>query len=600
MYRFAEGLKLLLEFGADCSVQDENGDTCLHLCFTYNHFEGLQVLVKYAASQRVRQHLLEGGAGEKGDASSKQPRSAIRLAVEDELAKFEDITNKKGWRALDYASTFELAARYTSSKDTWIDQAIDEEMALQNAVDTDSALSLHLYEQLYERSAKMSSMNSLNSSSMNVDAPALSLSNSSLVGNDLGVLLSPIQLIMQPYLASSRHGSFYDGYTDVSPGITTNSSKPSTPTGTENKTRQHSRSLPGPAPEPPLERPPQTRKRSNTSQAFGHRPPPLQVIRTPTLGLGPLQPPHTPVAVEALKSDHSVTPSLKSVTISPLVRHSKRRSSDDVTPDLKIDPKLALMQNYNGNSSSSSINGTSPSSVVTPTSTRTTFSFSPLKFSRRRSASTSNAPRSESSVAARAAAEAAVRSKGSLIRMHPLGPEKLPVRLYLPLKRNASTPIINTHFDSLETLSRRASRRKSIADVNKGQSLHKIPVLESPSTESSLDTIDLSTMLIGESEHRHRFTISIPEAAASEVESRSKRSPGHKLSNPLEDLQKHLKVSAGFTQPPSLVSPLASQLPTSSQHSVQLSSSPDARTPGGTKGIVRNVSSISFTRVRDE
>lgn len=611
MYRFAEGLKLLLEFGADWTIKDDNGDTCLHLCFAYGHFEGLEELVKFITARRLRQYLRESDSSENGDQAPKSasqsslPRPVIRQAVQKELAEFENITNEKGWRAEDNSFTFEMESRYKSLKETWIDRAVEEELAVRNTVETDSALSMHIYFPHHDRSTKMS-LNSLTSSSLNVDTTAGSLSNSSLVGKEAGILSSPIQLIMQPNLASSRNGSIYDVVADMSP-VTNLTSKPGTPTTTsvEKKNRQHSRSLLGATPEPTV--PLQPRKRSSTSFAFGHRPPLLLVSRTPTLGQGSMPaPPQTPVLVGMLKMDLSKTPSLNSVTISPLVRNSKPRSSDDITTDLKNDPKLTRTLTLNSKSISSFITAAGTTAAGTLISTRSPFSLSPLKFAlRRRSASTSNSPKTEVPIApaARAAAEAAVRSRGPLTRLtQSAGSDRSSSKHPLTLKRNASTPVINSHFYAADGgFTRRNSRRQSVAEVVKGSPLHKVPVLESTSTEGSFDTIDLSTLLIDEHEIKHRVTTQVSDFSF--VNART-----NLPSSPVPDVDSTEKESDPPRSPSTLKipqslnvdSPGAPKRPSFSHHSTHLGGSAELKGSALSRGLVKKVSSISFTRVRDE
>lgn len=595
VYHFAEGLKLLLEFGADWTIQDANGDTCLHLCFAYDHIEGLEELVRFAVSRRLKLYMRDMDEPSDTDqppnsALSLQslPREKIREAVQDELAKLEDITNNRGWRAEDYAATFAMASRYNKIKESWIDRAVDEELALRQPLELDSALSMYIYDPMHDRRTKLS-LNSLASLSNNGEPMANSLSNSWLTGNDAGVLSSPIQLIMQPFSTSSRHNSFHDASADASPRIDSQILKDS---GIgDGKVRQHSRSLPLAQPGPVVERLPQSRKRSNTSFAPGNRPPPLPMSRTPTLQPGAMTPqPQTPTLMEILKADLAKMPSLKSFTISPLVRLGKRTSRDDLPPDVKLDSKPSNLYLDSANSSTLSFSAGN-SAAVTPTTTRSQFSFSPLRFTqRRRSASTSNHYKIESPIApaARAAAEAAVRSKGSTVRLQ--GTDKTPLNYSPALKRNASTPIINTHSHSIDNgPSRRISRRQSIAEVPRA-SLQNAPVLELPTADDTLETIDLSAMLIEDSnEVKHRFTVPI-----------------------LEDSQPNLAGDVGrpldegsISGPPVLNTekePLTPPLrrPSLSQHSNPLGGSTELRGSGAPKGLVKNVSSISFTRVRDE
>lgn len=587
VHGFADGLKLLLEFGADWTVQDKNGDTCLHLCFEYGHLEGLEELVKFTATRRLKRYLQESSSEYEDESKEIQPKeigpkdskfpsgslvshtkSAIRAAVQEDIARFESITNNKGWRAEDYAATFDMAKKYDSLKETWIDLAVEEELALRHLTGTDSSLSMYVYDPVHDRLAKLS-LHSLASSFHGLASTGSAYS--SLAG-EAGVLSSPIHLVMQPLLASSRHGSVVDNLAESTTAVPILKD-----VAAETKARQHSRSLPASTPEPPGERPLQTRKRSYTSVAFALRPPPLLAIRTPILASGSMpQPPTTPLLMEMFKADLSKTPSLKSVTISPLVRYSKRRSSDEVANDTKTEPKPASF--HTAASTTSSVSTASPGSL-TPTSRRSSFSLSPLKFAlRQRSASISNSPKFEASNAARAAAEAAVRSRGSLFRLQqPLGLDKTS-KTAPRLQRNASTPVFGS--SGMDIASRKAPKQAT-AELSK-QLLQIKPVVETLSTDGSLDTIDLSAMLIDESTVRHRFTLPIAELDADETSPPKTLREGSKIPNPDPSNKPHLLSMPSH----------------SSEGSTALEGS-DNVSPTARR-LARNVSSISFTRVRDE
>ncbi|OBA20454.1 ankyrin, partial [Metschnikowia bicuspidata var. bicuspidata NRRL YB-4993] len=47
VFRFIDGVKLLLEYGADWRLPDANGDTCLHLCFAYGGLKCIEALLNY-------------------------------------------------------------------------------------------------------------------------------------------------------------------------------------------------------------------------------------------------------------------------------------------------------------------------------------------------------------------------------------------------------------------------------------------------------------------------------------------------------------------------------------------------------------------------
>lgn len=108
VHRFADGLKLLLEFGADWRQQDANGDTCLHLCFAYGDMACLRELVTFVALQALQ--------GEKNKG---------RAEAESQLQAFEGTTNNRGWRAAEYALLFELLKRYTRLREQWVLAALE-------------------------------------------------------------------------------------------------------------------------------------------------------------------------------------------------------------------------------------------------------------------------------------------------------------------------------------------------------------------------------------------------------------------------------------------------------------------------------------------
>lgn len=88
-YNFKEGTNLLLEFGADYNLTDDNGDTCLHLCFQYGSIDCLREISNYIIAQ----------------SKDKDTAKATVQAL-------EKVKNNNGWIAKDFASSFELIQQY--------------------------------------------------------------------------------------------------------------------------------------------------------------------------------------------------------------------------------------------------------------------------------------------------------------------------------------------------------------------------------------------------------------------------------------------------------------------------------------------------------
>ncbi|ABN66161.2 TOR2 binding protein [Scheffersomyces stipitis CBS 6054] len=93
IHGFTEGVNLLMDYGANWELQDVNGDTCLHLCFQYGHFECIRAIYKFVVLNY----------------KDKEKSSA-------KLTEFEKMKNKKGWVGQDYSSSFDLLSQYKSLK----------------------------------------------------------------------------------------------------------------------------------------------------------------------------------------------------------------------------------------------------------------------------------------------------------------------------------------------------------------------------------------------------------------------------------------------------------------------------------------------------
>lgn len=474
---FADGLKLLLEFGADWKVCDSNGDSCLHLCFAYGDADCLRELIKFVARWRVKQYLASRTEQEvlptktvgsrKGSELmysssthfqySSNPRDEdIKHLVLKEINAYEIRRNNKGWKAIEYTATFDLASRYSSLKEKWIDQAIHEEMSYNDPSAWGVTLSLFAFDQTNAPSSK-GSMHSSTSSSFANDGH--SLSNSNLVGGEAGILFSQINPVHpMAYNVNDSDDSlhrFPDGNKEVRVG------------------RQHLRSLPGAvASEIAIEKVQLNRVRSNTGVPINSRPS-LQSLRTPSLTQGAMIAPKTPNLNEI-----SAVASLKSITISPQHRSLKTRIQSDVTegnekiksPDKTITEEKIFSKSSFGDSGVQSPLLTTFKSIkpVTPTSTKTNFSTTPpVKRERRWSVSSlsSAKPHDTSTVSliARTAADFAVRSRGLLLKLMPTTSPQAPASKRENLKRNVSNPSVASAYsqntDYIGSLSRKPSKR---------------------------------------------------------------------------------------------------------------------------------------------
>lgn len=257
IYGFKEGIKLLLEFGADWNARDLDGNTCMHLCFQYGNFDCIQDLLKFILVY------------------CKDKNEGLEA-----IEKFESIKNNKGWLAIDYAFSFDLVKRYRFLKQE-----------------------LSVFNQELGDSVPLSSEFTRSNSSFNLSKEA---SLTSLVENK--VLSSPIipmsQSQSQTQTIQDQQQSNKIENTQIS-------------TGSSNKTRAHSQSLPNAESTDSnsyKNRPANMRQRSNT--LYNYRPPNLINVSSPrNSSTGP----HTPITSQPSLNN---TPSLKSITISPLIRNN--------------------------------------------------------------------------------------------------------------------------------------------------------------------------------------------------------------------------------------------------------------------------------------
>lgn len=259
IYGFKEGIKLLLEFGADWNATDMNGNTCLHLCFQYGNFDCIQDLLKFVLVCCKDKH--EG------------------LEV---IEKFESTRNEKGWLAIDYAFSFELVKQYRFLKQE-----------------------LFVFNQELSGSMQLNPELTRSSSSFN-----LSKESSQISLQENKVLSSPIIPMSQSSQSQTQQDQrLYNRNENENENSQTSAT-------VSVKTRAHSQSLPNADPVTDIHanrnKSINTRRRSNT--LYNYRPPNPVNANSPRNSVGG---PHTPITSQAVLN---TTPSLKSVTISPLVR----------------------------------------------------------------------------------------------------------------------------------------------------------------------------------------------------------------------------------------------------------------------------------------
>lgn len=551
VYRFADGLKLLLEFGADWKVCDSNGDTCLHLCFAYGDIACLRELLKFVASHRVRQYLASRNndeslptktisTGKWQDLTfhtstqyfSRAGTDDLKFVVLEEIGYLENLKNERGWQAIDYAATFDLASQYASLKEKWIDQAIDEELSINNPDMWGMTSSLYALESINVPSS-IGSMHSSASSSFANDGNSLSNSNLVTGENNIFAPINPVHPVSHGVNDSEQPGGNHETRTR----------------------RQHLQSLPGTVdPEAISEKFNATRVRSNTLLPFNSRPS-LQSLRTPSLK-GVITP-HTPC-----QADFFTAPSLKSVTISPLHRSQKLRGLEDVSeqkiksPEKSkggetVFPKAVLNEPGAPSPLLMTFKSIKP---ITPTSARSSQSSTPpVKHARRWSVSSllnAKPPLTPTgSLLTSPAAETSMRARGLLLKLMPSAFTQTHGRNDC-LKRNASNTTVSADIlqsmDLSGTLSRKPTKRTS-ENFKRPQPYHLR--LETPSLEESISSTGISSQ---------NLTI----YALHQL--------GHPKANVL-DIESTLRVNSD------------GELKASSQ--MKLS---------------RNLSSISFTRIRDE
>lgn len=288
LHKFTEGLKLLLEFGADWSLVDSHGDTCLHLCFQFGFFDGIKVLLRFILTKNLHGAYIDQYYST-STKLSEEPDTEDDLLVK--FVKFESMTNKKGWTAVDYASSYELVDQYEAFKKDLV-RSLDNELSPSHHPGLDAG-------------------GHSSSSSSSILQFGANHSQTSIPENR--VLSSPIVPIQEQQPMKR-------GFTTPQQNLIKEPEK-ATPG------RAHSRSLPGDTPVPDNiisqsvnKEEPVTRKRAET---YNYKPPgalnivAASAMTSPRSNSGP----QTPLMTQPFVLNK--TPSLKSVTISPLARNHK-------------------------------------------------------------------------------------------------------------------------------------------------------------------------------------------------------------------------------------------------------------------------------------
>lgn len=334
IYKFTEGLKLLLEFGADWTAVDANGDTCLHACFQFGFLEGLKVLLRFIFTKNPHGAYIDQYYNSKSVDDDQDTKDELLL----KFVKFESVLNAKGWAAVDYASSYELVDSYEAFKK---DMVAGLDVAPARNFEDPGHLTL-----------EMNGHSSSSSSSILQFGP--NHSQTSIPENK--VLTSPIVPIQDQLpakrAAASAHDSKRAPSTPQPPHEQIAKRAPSTPQPANEQAahpvlqtaptgRAHSQSLPGGATAPENIFPPAqpskedaARKRANT---FNYKPPgALTIGIAPAASPRASSGPQTPLMAQPLVLNK--TPSLKSVTISPLTRNHKPYA-DTGGPDTQMSPQ---------------------------------------------------------------------------------------------------------------------------------------------------------------------------------------------------------------------------------------------------------------------
>lgn len=292
---FTEGVKLLLEFGADWRATDKNGDTCMHLAFQYGHFACAEVLLRFVV-QESRGHR-----------------------ARDLVGVLEGARNHKGWVPVDYASSFALAKQYKAlrkevlNEDKEFNERVrDKNTRVQNA--QDSRQKVKNYRGETADQVRGDTRND------DIDRRLGHKNLQSRLGLDIPETIDSDGRAIFDFNESESASSRSIGpspTTAVAPSPLMD--QPVTPTDPDPVRRAHSQSLPTSNPPDGFGRKPTSmstsRKRSNT---YNYRPPVLS--NTGYLPRNSFGSPQTP----GIR-----TPLLKSVTISPSMRKASEEAIED-------------------------------------------------------------------------------------------------------------------------------------------------------------------------------------------------------------------------------------------------------------------------------
>lgn len=354
---FIEGLNLFLEFGADWSVQDVNGDTCLHICFANGSFLCVHGLVKGIASRIATLQLRKvDEADNDSSASTDEPTvEYVVQIVSDELATLETTLNLRGFLAFDQALSELIVNHYKTQKVQWITACVESEKALREpAPSVISSVNL-----TGGARPRLLSVSSSVTSSLAHIGKAISRSS---IDSDVSSTMAQSQIDVNGSLLARELNSALKVLDTLSG-------------------RKHLSSLPN-ASQPEnivaqvaYDKVPQMRQHSK-SFGNGYRTSPGQ-LRTPKLPQSQMMAPPSPF--EFVRNQ-----SLKSITISPLSRHNKRNDVEDLTEESELEESVDL--------SDSSIASNASWAAATSSSSKLLSQqfFSPLSALRRRSVSATN------------------------------------------------------------------------------------------------------------------------------------------------------------------------------------------------------------------
>lgn len=492
VHDFAEGMSLLLDFGADWNAQDKNGDTCLHLCFARGSTACMEELIRFLATLRLRDAAEEASSGPTADlepglvsrgshdasvgsdtaealqalasadtlisevamapassantahtsSSDRAPptvsRAAyaaeIRKSVHQSLRQLEHVTNANGWVAVDYAASTDLQTHYQQLKERWISRAVDDELALHQPPAWDALLAVDAESSIWLPGHDPSNLHGssvASASSLDRLTPIIAiLASASVAARSRGGSIAAVEVM--PLSAS--------------PDAARNS-----------RTRRHT--LSGPAPPELVAGPLSVAPAAPADGAANHGN--LARARSSTTGQKTAPLPQMarwtafPQPITPLLTEFS-TPSLNSVTISPRIRPPVGGSDDEEEPgqfsperapaSLGSRPRLARASSYVLTPSALAQNLASALTLLSPVLSRAGSAVgaaavqptSPFKLRLRRETTLGVSGHSPESVAAARLALDLMSRGGAAGRKS----ETLSTGSKQTLRRNASTPSV--------------------------------------------------------------------------------------------------------------------------------------------------------------